>query len=48
MKPSAFIETGSTSVLSAKVSGTFDGSPIVLKFNFEIIDGLIQTLKVTG
>lgn len=48
MKPIEFTETGTTSVLSAEISGTFDGSPIVLKFHFEIIDGLIQSLKVTG
>ena len=31
MEPVAFNETGATSVLSAKVSGTFEGSPIILK-----------------
>jgi hypothetical protein len=48
MKPVAFTQTDTTGVLSAEISGTFDGSPIVLKFHFEIRDGLIQTLKVTG
>lgn len=48
MKPLAFTETGKGSVLSAEVSGTFDGSPLVLHFHFEISDGLIQSLKITG
>lgn len=34
-------------ILSAKISGTFPGSPIILKFHFEMIDGKIQHLKVT-
>ncbi|HCM34370.1 nuclear transport factor 2 family protein [Chryseobacterium sp.] len=47
MKPLALTEKDSTSVLSTEISGTFPGSPIVLNFNFEIADGLIQSLKVT-
>lgn len=34
-------------VLSAKISGTFPGSPVVLKYHFEFRDGLIQSLKIT-
>lgn len=48
MKPLDYTENGTSSVLSAEVSGTFPGSPLVLKFHFEIIDGEIQYLKVTG
>lgn len=48
MEPLEYTENGNSSVLSAKCSGTFDGSPIVLKFHFELIDGQIQHLKVTG
>jgi hypothetical protein len=48
MKPIGFTKTDTTSVLSAEISGTFDGSPIVLEYYFEIIDGLIQSLKITG
>ena len=47
MKPLSIAHEGKTSVLSAACSGTFDGSPIILKFHFDIKDGLIQTLKVT-
>ena len=48
MKPLEYTENGTSSVLSAEVSGTFPGSPAVLKFHFDIIDGKIQYLKVTG
>lgn len=34
-------------ILSAKVTGSFPGSPLVLKFHFKIADGKIQNLKVT-
>lgn len=47
MKPLEYTENGTSSVLSAECSGTFPGSPITLKFHFDIIDGQIQHLKVT-
>lgn len=47
MKPQKYIENGTTNVLSAECSGTFPGSPITLKFHFNIVDGQIQHLKVT-
>lgn len=47
MKPLEYTENGATSVLSAECSGTFPGSPITLKFHFDIVDGQIQHLKVT-
>ncbi|MCD6066518.1 MAG: hypothetical protein K0S33_1344 [Bacteroidetes bacterium] len=48
MKPLLITHEGKTSVLSAECSGTFPGSPIVLKFHFDIKDGLIEALKITG
>ena len=48
MKPLSISQEGTTNVLSAECSGSFPGSPIVLKFHFEMNDGLIQNLKVTG
>lgn len=48
MKPLEFAETGTKGVLVSEISGSFDGSPIILKFNFEINNGLIQSLNVTG
>ncbi|MBF4515833.1 nuclear transport factor 2 family protein [Flavobacterium sp. ANB] len=48
MKPLEYKENGISSVLSAECSGTFDGSPILLNFHFDIVDGQIESLKVTG
>lgn len=48
MKPLSITQAGKTSILSAECSGTFPGSPLLLKFHFDIQDGLIQGLKVTG
>src|SRR4051812_27418716 len=39
MKPLSITHEGKTSVLSTEVSGTFPGSPLVLKFHFGIEDG---------
>jgi len=47
LEPVAYTQKGNKGVLTANVSGTFQGSPIVLKFNVEINDGMIQSLKVT-
>ncbi|RDC58456.1 nuclear transport factor 2 family protein [Pedobacter chinensis] len=47
MKPVSFEEKETTSILSAEISGTFDGSPVVLNYHFELKDGLIQSLKIT-
>lgn len=47
MKPLEYTENGTASILSAECSGIFPGSPIALKFHFEIVDGQIRYLKVT-
>lgn len=47
MEPVEFTQEGNKGVLTANVSGTFPGSPLVLKFHFEINEGTIQSLKVT-
>lgn len=47
MRPLEYTENGITSILTAECSGTFPGSPITLKFHFDIVDGQIQHLKVT-
>lgn len=33
-------------ILTAKISGTFPGSPIVLNYHYEFEDALIQSLKI--
>ncbi|GAA4453314.1 nuclear transport factor 2 family protein [Rurimicrobium arvi] len=48
MKPLDYTESGNSGILSAECSGTFPGSPLILKFHFKIDDGQIQYLKVTG
>jgi len=45
MEPVAYDEK--EDILSAKIAGTFPGSPLVLKFHFTMADGKIQSLKVT-
>jgi len=47
MKPINFVAEENTGILSVEISGTFDGSPLVLRYHFEIIDGQIQSLKIT-
>lgn len=47
MKPIGFSETGTSSVLTAEVSGTFDGSPVLLDYHFEIADDKIDGLEIT-
>ena len=47
MDPVEYTQKGNKGVLTANVSGTFPGSPLVLKFHFEINGGVIQSLKVT-
>lgn len=46
MKPLNYNEN--ENILSAEVSGTFPGSPIVLKYHFQLSDGYIKSLKITG
>lgn len=48
MKPIGYTESGRSSILTTEVSGTFEGSPLILNYHFEIIDGLIQSLEVTA
>jgi ketosteroid isomerase-like protein len=48
MEPLDFTQNANDAVLGAKVSGTFDGSPAVLKYHLELVDDLIRSLKVTG
>ncbi|TWR24723.1 nuclear transport factor 2 family protein [Mucilaginibacter pallidiroseus] len=47
LEPLNYEQSGANSVLTANVSGTFPGSPIVLKFHFGIKDNLIESLSVT-
>ena len=48
IKPVGFEEKENESLLKAETTGNFPGSPIVLSYHLEIVDELIQSLKVTG
>jgi hypothetical protein len=48
MNPVRFEEKETESILNAEISGTFDGSPIVLKYHFELKKGLIHLLRISG
>ncbi|MET1054253.1 MAG: nuclear transport factor 2 family protein [Pedobacter sp.] len=48
MKPIQYDESGTKGTLTAEVSGTFPGSPLVLNFHLGLKDGLINSLNVTG
>lgn len=45
MKPLGYNKT--ENILSAEISGTFPGSPIVLKYHFQLSDGYIKSLRIT-
>lgn len=44
MKPLDYSATKQT--LEAEISGTFPGSPLVIKYQFKIEEGQIQSLKI--
>lgn len=48
MQPLKYEESGPNGLLTAEVSGTFPGSPIVLQFHMLLKNDLIDSLKVTG
>ncbi len=45
MKPIGFTET--ICILTAEVSGSFDGSPVLLDYHFEITADKIDSLEIT-
>lgn len=47
LEPIDFSQDGNKAFLTAKVSGTFDGSPVLLDHHFEIENGLIKSLEIT-
>ncbi|WP_221394153.1 nuclear transport factor 2 family protein [Dyadobacter sp. NIV53] len=42
------VDTGKKTVATVLVSGTFDGSPVTLNYNFGIENNTINSLKITG
>ncbi len=47
LEPVDFQQNGDKSVLIVKVSGTFDGSPLLFDYHFEIQNERITSLKIT-
>jgi hypothetical protein len=45
--PVNYSEAGTTGILTAEISGDFDGSPVLLDYNFEIKDDKINRLEIT-
>ena len=47
-QPLKISKKGDEIILTAKVSGTFDGSPITLKYNFQIKEAKITSLRISN
>ncbi len=47
MDPTKYFETDSMAILTAVVSGDFDGSPVALDYHMEIKDNKIVRLEIT-
>ena len=47
MEPTKYSGTGSTGILTAVVSGDFDGSSVALDYHLEITDNKITRLEIT-
>ncbi|MFL9838732.1 nuclear transport factor 2 family protein [Flavobacterium sp. ST-75] len=49
MNPVAFTKAGDTNnVLSAEISGSFPGSPLVLQYHLNIVNEQIHSLEITS
>lgn len=49
MSPVAYTETDTdTSILSAEISGSFPGSPLVLQYHLTIVEEEIYSLEITS
>ncbi|BCA53796.1 hypothetical protein W02_09360 [Nitrospira sp. KM1] len=46
LRPIRFTEQNDTIVLTAEISGTFDGSPVELDFHFSLQSGKILNLSI--
>lgn len=48
LKPVEFYTEDEEHILKVEVSGTFNGSPVILTYHFKLEEGLIISLKITG
>jgi len=47
LEPIGYSGSEDAGKLNAKISGTFEGSPIMLNFQFKFTNGLISSLRIT-
>lgn len=47
MEPIAYKNIQTTGILTAKISGTFEASPVLLDYHFEITEDKINHLEIT-
>ncbi len=47
MEAIKYSETNSTGILTAKISGEFEGSPVLLDYHLTIADNRIERLEIT-
>jgi len=47
MEPTKYSETGSAAILTAVISGDFDGSPVALDYHIKTEDNQITRLEIT-
>ena len=45
-KPVRILEKEGEAILTAEVSGDFDGSPVTLEYRFTLTNGLIEALRI--
>lgn len=48
MEPVEYRETSSGGILTAKITGSFQGSPALLTYHFSFREALINSLEITG
>lgn len=48
LKPVSFDQNGSKATLTVEVTGTFEGSPAIMRYHLELDGASINSLKITG
>lgn len=48
LQPIDYLQTGRSALLTVEVSGTFPGSPAIMRYHIELDDLNISSLSITG
>lgn len=48
LQPESVTPAGNATVVTTRVSGTFPGSPIAMRFSFQLANGLIARLEIAA